>query len=71
MLENEYINDNNNLMENFKIVQDELEIAQKNYQFATSNEAIDYYIYQIKAYQSKFDNLLKQLKGSNMVNQNS
>lgn len=54
--------DNNELIKNFNQVKKDLKWAENNYQFAQSVEAIDYYIYQIKACQSKFDNLLKQIK---------
>lgn len=54
--------DNNELIKNFNQAKKDLKWAENNYQFAQSVEAIDYYIYQIKACQSKFDNLLKQIK---------
>lgn len=54
--------DNDDLIKNFNQAKKDLKWAENNYQFAQSVEAIDYYIYQIKACQSKFDNLLKQIK---------
>lgn len=36
--------------------------ASKNFEFANTNELIDYYIYKIKAMQSKLDNLIKLAK---------
>lgn len=36
--------------------------ASKNFEFANTNELIDYYIYKIKATQSKLDNLIKLAK---------
>ena len=39
-----------------------LGIANKNFEFANTNELIDYYIYQIKAMQSQLDSLIKLAK---------
>ena len=39
-----------------------LRIANKNFEFANTNELIDYYIYQIKAMQSQLDSLIKLAK---------
>ncbi len=36
--------------------------ANRNYEFANSNDLIDYYIYKIKAIQSKLDSLIKLAK---------
>ncbi len=36
--------------------------ANKNFEFANTNELIDYYIYKIKATQSKLDSLIKLAK---------
>ena len=36
--------------------------ANRNFEFANSNDLIDYYIYKIKAIQSKLDNLIKLAK---------
>jgi hypothetical protein len=52
------------LLENLKIVQNELNIANTNYEFAKESELIDYYTYYIKATQIKYDYLLKQIKES-------
>lgn len=40
----------------------QLTIANKNFEFANTNELIDYYIYKIKSIQSKLDNLIKLAK---------
>ena len=40
----------------------QLTIANKNFEFANTNELIDYYIYRIKSIQSKLDNLIKLAK---------
>lgn len=60
--------DNNELVKNFNQAKKELKWAENNYQFAQSVEAIDYYIYQIKACQAKFDNLLRQIKQIEKIN---
>lgn len=44
----------------------ELEVANKNYEFADS-DLIDYYTYQIKANQSKIDYLLKKIKKKGLI----
>lgn len=44
----------------------ELENANKNYEFA-EDELIDYYLYQIKASQSKLNYLLKKAKKSGII----
>ena len=40
----------------------ELNIAHENYDNAVGEELIDYYSYQIKAFQSKYDYLIKVVK---------
>ena len=50
------------LIDTYNNVKKDLENLHRNYQFALNDEIIDYYIYQIKACQSKFDNILKQIK---------
>lgn len=44
----------------------ELEVANRNYEFADS-DLIDYYTYQIKANQSKIDYLLKKIKKKGLI----
>ena len=44
----------------------DLEIAIKNYEFA-EEEIIDYYLYQIKANQSKLDYLIKKAKDKKIM----
>ena len=41
----------------------ELNTAHENYDSAVGEELIDYYSYQIKAFQSKYDYLIKIIKG--------
>lgn len=40
----------------------ELHNANRNFDFANTDELIDYYIYKIKSVQSKLDNLIKLAK---------
>ncbi len=40
----------------------QLTIANRNFEFANTNELIDYYIYKIKSIQSQLDNLIKLAK---------
>ncbi len=54
--------ENDKLLQDLESTKKELKVAHNGYQFAKSNEEIDYYIYQIKASQSKFAHLLNQIK---------
>lgn len=45
---------------------EDLELARKNYEFA-ENELIDYFLYQIKANQSKLDYLMKKAKDNDIM----
>lgn len=45
---------------------EDLEMARKNYEFA-ENELIDYFLYQIKANQSKLDYLMKKAKDNDIM----
>lgn len=51
----------------------DLECARRNFEFANSQDLVDYYIYQIKANQSKLDYLIKLAKAKgifvNSINQ--
>lgn len=44
----------------------ELNTAHENYDNAVGKEMIDYYSYQIKAFQSKYDYLIKTIKNMNI-----
>lgn len=44
----------------------ELDVNRKNYEFAEA-ELIDYYLYQIKANQSKLDYLIKEAKNKKIM----
>lgn len=50
------------LVKNLKIAQIEFETAVNNYEFANEPELVDYYTYNIKATQTKYQYLLKKVK---------
>ena len=50
------------LVKNLKIAQAEFETAVNNYEFANEPELVDYYTYNIKATQTKYQYLLKKVK---------
>lgn len=54
------------LIESIIKTKTDLEIANKNYEFA-EGELIDYYLYQIKANQSKLNYLLKKAKKDGII----
>lgn len=45
----------------------DLETARRNFEYAKSNDLVDYYIYQIKANQSKLDYLIKLAKSKGII----
>lgn len=51
-----------NLLENLKNAQNEFETAINNYEFAIEPELVDYYTYNIKATQTRYQYLLKKAK---------
>ena len=54
--------DTEELIKNLKIAQIEFETAVNNYEFANDPELVDYYTYNIKATQTKYQYLLKKVK---------
>ena len=52
----------NELIENLKIAQNELQVAVNNYEFAKEPELVDYYTYNIKAAQMRYEYLLRKVK---------
>lgn len=54
--------DTKELVKNLKIAQTEFETAVNNYEFADEPELVDYYTYNIKATQTKYQYLLKKVK---------
>lgn len=55
------------IIENILRTKRELDIARRNFEYANSNDLVDYYIYQIKANQSKIDYLIKLAKIKGIV----
>ena len=45
-----------------KKAQEELDVAMNNYEFADDPELVDYYTYNIKAAQMKYEYLLRKIK---------
>ena len=56
----------NELIKNLRIAQDELDVAIHNYEFAKEPELVDYYTYNIKAAQMKYEYLLRKAKENGM-----
>lgn len=50
------------LIRNIVRAKRDLETARRNFEYAKSNDLVDYYIYQIKANQTKIDYLIKLAK---------
>ena len=50
------------LIENINNARDEWIAAQKNFQFMDTDDGVDYYAYKIKAYEVKYQALLKEAK---------
>lgn len=59
-------NSNSDLIRCIIKTREDLEIANKNFEFA-ENELIDYYLYQIKAIQYKYDYLIKKAKKIGLI----
>ena len=64
-LENDF-----DLLENINLVQKNLANIYNNMQFADS-DLIDYYTYQLKAEESKYNYLIKQIKKRKLIKGNS
>lgn len=58
-------NDKNEIIRNILKTKHELDVIRQNYEFAES-DLIDYYLYQIKANQSKLNFLIKTAKAQNV-----
>ncbi len=53
---------NRELIESINNAKDEWIAAQKNFQFVDTDDGVDYYAYKIKAYEVKYQALLKEAK---------
>ena len=54
------------LIRNIVMAKRDLEFARRNFEYAKSNDLVDYYIYQIKANQAKIDYLIKLAKAKGL-----
>ena len=59
-------NPNSDLIKSIIKAREDLQNANRNFEFA-EEELIDYYLYQIKATQSKYNYLLKKAKKSGLI----
>lgn len=57
--------ENQEIIKNIILTKHELDIIRQNYEFAES-DLIDYYLYQLKAHQSRLDFLVKSAKKRNL-----
>lgn len=57
---------NNELIQSILITKKDLELATKNYEYA-EGELIDYYLYEMKAIQSKLNYLLGKAKEKSLI----
>lgn len=57
-----------NLLIEIKTVKSELQSVYNNYEYAEDPLMIDYYTYQIKAYETKFEYLIKRAKALGVTN---
>lgn len=54
--------ENEELIENINNTLEEWVLAKKNFDFVNNEESVDYYAYKIKAYEVKYQALLKEAK---------
>lgn len=73
IIEKSEIEKEEELIRNIIRAKKDLETARRNFEYAKSNDLVDYYIYQIKANQSKIDYLIKLAKSKgifvNIINE--
>lgn len=50
------------LIRNINIIKNEWEIAKNNFELANTKDGVDYYAYKIKAYEVRYQTLLKEAK---------
>ena len=67
ILEKTEVEKEEELISNILRAKKDLNIARKNFEYAKSGDLIDYYIYQIKANQSKLDYLIKLAKAKGLI----
>lgn len=50
------------LIQNINIIKNEWEVAKNNFELANSKDSVDYYAYKIKAYEVRYQALLREAK---------
>ena len=66
LVEKNEIEKEEEIIANIIKVKKDLEVARRNFEYAKSRDLVDYYIYQIKANQSKLDYLIKLAKAKGL-----
>ena len=66
LVEKNEIEKEEEIIANIIKVKKDLEIARRNFEYVKSRDLVDYYIYQIKANQSKLDYLIKLAKAKGL-----
>ena len=66
IIEKSEIEKDEELINNIIKAKRDLETARRNFEYASSNDLVDYYIYQIKANQAKIDYLIKLAKSKGL-----
>ena len=66
IIEKSEIEKEEELINNIIKAKRDLETARRNFEYASSNDLVDYYIYQIKANQAKIDYLIKLAKSKGL-----
>ena len=63
--------DSQDLLRQLELARREMEIADLNYEFANEDDLVDYYIYQMKAAEIKYQYLLKQARDKGIRSENA
>ena len=66
LIEKSEVQKEEELIRNIVMAKRDLEFARRNFEYAKSNDLVDYYIYQIKANQAKIDYLIKLAKAKGL-----
>lgn len=66
LIEKNEVEKEEEIIANIIKVKKDLEIARRNFEYVKSRDLVDYYIYQIKANQSKLDYLIKLAKAKGL-----
>lgn len=66
LIEKNEVEKEEEIIANIIRVKKDLDVARRNFDYAKSRDLVDYYIYQIKANQSKLDYLIKLAKAKGL-----